>query len=93
MQKDRKLFPFGVKEGKEGKAVMEVDGKEYSPEEISGMVGDVHYTIYIFEATYAPRTTSSALRGVSPHSFTLCHSSLATCKNPADWHPHIEGAN
>ncbi|GMH95151.1 hypothetical protein TrVE_jg10352 [Triparma verrucosa] len=38
VQKDRKLFPFGVKEGKEGKAVMEVDGKEYSPEEISGMV-------------------------------------------------------
>ncbi|GMH56659.1 hypothetical protein TL16_g02189 [Triparma laevis f. inornata] len=38
VQKDKALFPFGVKEGKDGKAVMEVKGKEYSPEEVSGMV-------------------------------------------------------
>ena len=35
---DKKWLPYAIKEGKEGKAVVEVDGKSFTPEEISAMV-------------------------------------------------------
>lgn len=35
---DLKWLPYTIKEGKDGMAVVEVDGKEYTPQEISAMV-------------------------------------------------------
>lgn len=38
VQFDKKWLPYVIKEGKEGKAVVEVDGKSFTPEEISAMI-------------------------------------------------------
>ncbi len=38
VQDDLKLLPYTVKEGKEGTAVVEVDGKTYTPQEVSAMI-------------------------------------------------------
>lgn len=38
VQEDIKLLPYTVKEGKEGVAVVEVDGKTFTPQEISAMI-------------------------------------------------------
>ncbi len=38
VQDDLKLLPYTVKAGKEGAAVVEVDGKTYTPQEISAMI-------------------------------------------------------
>lgn len=38
VQDDLKLLPYTVKSGKEGAAVVEVDGKTYTPQEISAMI-------------------------------------------------------
>lgn len=38
VQEDIKLLPYTVKEGKEGTAVVEVDGKTFTPQEISAMI-------------------------------------------------------
>src|SRR3989344_1476465 len=35
---DKKWLPYLIKEGKEGKAVVEVEGKTFTPQEISAMV-------------------------------------------------------
>ncbi len=38
VQRDMKWLPYTVKEGKNGMAVVEVDGHEYTPQEISAMI-------------------------------------------------------
>lgn len=38
VQKDLKLLPYTVKAGRDGMAVVEVEGKEYTPQEISAMI-------------------------------------------------------
>ncbi len=38
VQQDAKWLPYGIKEGREGMAVVEVDGKTYTPQEISAQV-------------------------------------------------------
>jgi len=38
VQKDVKLMPYAIKEGREGMAVVEVEGKQYTPQEISAMI-------------------------------------------------------
>ncbi|GIW63761.1 MAG: chaperone protein DnaK [Patescibacteria group bacterium] len=38
VQRDIKWLPYKIKEGKNGKAVVEVEGKTYTPEEISAMI-------------------------------------------------------
>ncbi|OGK34162.1 molecular chaperone DnaK [Candidatus Roizmanbacteria bacterium RIFCSPLOWO2_01_FULL_37_13] len=38
VQHDKKWLPYIIKEGKEGKAVVEVEGKTFTPQEISAMV-------------------------------------------------------
>ncbi len=38
VQEDIKLLPYTVKEGKEGTAVVEVEGKTFTPQEISAMI-------------------------------------------------------
>lgn len=38
VQKDIKILPYEIKEGREGIAVLEVSGKEYTPQEISAMI-------------------------------------------------------
>jgi len=38
VQEDIKWLPYEIKEGKDGMAVVEVDGKEYTPQEISAQV-------------------------------------------------------
>ncbi|GIW62401.1 MAG: chaperone protein DnaK [Patescibacteria group bacterium] len=38
VQRDIKWLPYKIKEGKNGKAVVEVDGKTFTPEEISAMI-------------------------------------------------------
>ncbi len=38
VQKDLKLLPYNVKSGRDGMAVVEVDGKEYTPQEISAQI-------------------------------------------------------
>jgi molecular chaperone DnaK len=38
VQKDVKLLPYAIKEGREGMAVVEVEGKEYTPQEISAII-------------------------------------------------------
>ncbi len=38
VQYDMKWLPYKIKEGRNGKAVVEVEGKEYTPEEISAMI-------------------------------------------------------
>ena len=38
VQKDIKWLPYEIKAGKEGMAVVEVEGKEYTPQEISAMI-------------------------------------------------------
>ncbi len=38
VQYDMKWLPYKIKEGKNGKAVVEVEGKEFTPEEISAMI-------------------------------------------------------
>lgn len=38
VQKDLKLLPYSVKAGRDGMAVVEVDGKEYTPQEISAQI-------------------------------------------------------
>lgn len=38
VQNDKKWLPYEIKEGKDGRAVVEIDGKTYSPQEISAMV-------------------------------------------------------
>ena len=38
VQRDLKWLPYSVKAGKNGMAVVEIDGKEYTPQEISAMV-------------------------------------------------------
>jgi len=38
VQRDIKLMPYVIKEGREGMAVVEVEGKEYTPQEISAMI-------------------------------------------------------
>src|SRR5476649_2329808 len=38
VQRDMKWLPYEVKSGKNGMAVVSVDGKEYTPQEISAMV-------------------------------------------------------
>lgn len=38
VQKDKEWLPYAVKEGRDGMAVVEVDGKTYTPQEISAMI-------------------------------------------------------
>lgn len=38
VQFDKKWLPYAIKEGKEGRVVIEVEGKTYTPEEISAMI-------------------------------------------------------
>ena len=38
VQRDLKWLPYTIKEGREGMAVVEVDGHEYTPQEISAMI-------------------------------------------------------
>ncbi|HET9946492.1 MAG TPA: Hsp70 family protein, partial [Patescibacteria group bacterium] len=38
VQRDIKLLPYTIKAGRDNMAVVEVDGKEYTPQEISAMV-------------------------------------------------------
>jgi len=38
VQKDVKLMPYTIKEGREGMAVVEIEGKQYTPQEISAMI-------------------------------------------------------
>ncbi len=38
VQEDLKLLPYTVKEGKEGTAVVEVEGKTFTPQEVSAMI-------------------------------------------------------
>ncbi|MBI2640976.1 molecular chaperone DnaK [Candidatus Roizmanbacteria bacterium] len=38
VQYDRKWLPYSIKEGKDGKAVVEVEGKTFTPEQISSMI-------------------------------------------------------
>ncbi len=38
VQYDKKWLPYKIKEGKNGKAVVEVEGKTFTPEEISAMI-------------------------------------------------------
>ena len=38
VQHDKKWLPYMIKEGKEGKAVVEVEGKTFTPQEISAMI-------------------------------------------------------
>lgn len=38
VQQDAKWLPYGIKEGREGMAVVEVDGKTYTPQEIAAQV-------------------------------------------------------
>ena len=38
VKKDLEILPYTVKEGKDGSAVIEVDGKEFTPQEISAMI-------------------------------------------------------
>jgi len=38
VQEDMKWLPYTIKEGKDGAAVVEVNGKEYTPQEISAMI-------------------------------------------------------
>ncbi len=38
VQYDKKWLPYTIKEGKNGKAVVEVEGKTFTPEEISAMI-------------------------------------------------------
>ncbi len=38
VQEDLKLLPYTVKEGKEGTAIVEVEGKTFTPQEISAMI-------------------------------------------------------
>ncbi len=38
VQRDIKLLPYTIKAGRDGMAVVEVDGKEYTPQEISAMI-------------------------------------------------------
>ncbi len=38
VQRDIKLLPYTIKEGRDGMAVVEVDGKTYTPQEISAMI-------------------------------------------------------
>src|SRR3989344_32587 len=38
VERDKKLLPYTIKSGKEGAAVVEVDGKTYSPQEITAQI-------------------------------------------------------
>lgn len=38
VQRDLKWLPYNIKEGKNGMAVVEVDGREYTPQELSAMI-------------------------------------------------------
>lgn len=38
VQQDKKWLPYAIKEGRDGMAVVEVDGKTYTPQEISAMI-------------------------------------------------------
>lgn len=38
VKRDKELLPYGIKEGKEGRVEIEVEGKTYTPQEISAMV-------------------------------------------------------
>lgn len=38
VERDKKLLPYTIKSGKEGAAVVEVDGKAFTPQEISAMI-------------------------------------------------------
>jgi molecular chaperone DnaK len=38
VQRDMKLLPYTIKEGRDGMAVVEVEGKTYTPQEISAMI-------------------------------------------------------
>ena len=38
VERDKKLLPYTIKSGKEGAAVVEVDGKTYTPQEISAQI-------------------------------------------------------
>src|SRR4030067_2267270 len=38
VQKDLKWLPYEIKEGREGMAVVNVEGKDYTPQEISAMI-------------------------------------------------------
>jgi len=38
VKKDLEILPYTVKEGKDGSAIIEVDGKEFTPQEISAMI-------------------------------------------------------
>ncbi|HVZ67016.1 MAG TPA: molecular chaperone DnaK [Patescibacteria group bacterium] len=38
VQRDKKLLPYEIKSGRDGMAVVEVDGKTYTPQEISAMI-------------------------------------------------------
>lgn len=38
VKKDAQWLPYGIKEGRDGMAVVEVDGKTYTPQEISSMI-------------------------------------------------------
>lgn len=38
VQKDLKMLPYEIKEGREGMAVVEISAKEYTPQEISAMI-------------------------------------------------------
>ncbi|MBP9691504.1 molecular chaperone DnaK [Candidatus Woesebacteria bacterium] len=38
IKKEQEFLPYKIKEGKEGRAVVEVEGKTYTPEEVSAMI-------------------------------------------------------
>lgn len=38
VERDKKLLPYTIKSGKEGAAIVEVEGKTYTPQEISAMI-------------------------------------------------------
>ncbi|HVZ11610.1 MAG TPA: molecular chaperone DnaK [Patescibacteria group bacterium] len=38
LDQDKKLLPYSIKSGKEGAAVVEVEGKTYTPQEVSAMI-------------------------------------------------------
>lgn len=38
VQRDKKLLPYEIKSGREGAAIVEVDGKTFTPQEVSSMI-------------------------------------------------------
>ena len=94
VQKDKKLFPFGVVADGKGKPLIEVKSgpkrvvKKISPEEVSGMVSIFLFSFSIFHFPFSPFSPFLSLPQRTRHvawnssQFSICHRRRHRSTNP-----------